>query len=55
MKRKLLLFLTMIAVLVYIFAISVSAAGSTSDAYGTITTVDGEKYSYVTYNGIVNK
>ena len=42
MKRKLLLFLTTIAVLVCIFAISVSAAGSTSDAYGTITTVDGE-------------
>ena len=51
----------MIAVLVCIFAISVSAAGSTSDAYGTITTVDGEtepneneKYCFVSYNDIVN-
>ena len=42
MKKKLLLMLTVVAMLVCVFAISVSAAGSTSDAYGTITTVDGE-------------
>ena len=42
MKRKLLLSLAIITVLVCVFAISVSAAGSASDAYGTITTVDGE-------------
>ena len=42
MKRKLLLFLTVITVLVLAFAVSVSAEGSTSDAYGTVTEIEGE-------------
>ena len=42
MKKKIFLMLAVMAMLILAFAVSVSAAGSTSDAYGTITTIDGE-------------
>ena len=52
MKRKLLLFLTMIAMLVCIFAISVSAATLTNYASVKLTLVDGtEKTGYCEING----
>ena len=41
MKKKILVFSLILAMLVCIFAISVSAEGSESDAFGTAETVDG--------------
>lgn len=42
MKKKILFILAIMAIFSCIFAVSVSAAGSTSDAYGEITVIDGE-------------
>ena len=42
MKKKLLLTLLVVMTLVCLFAISISAAGSTENTYGDITTVEGE-------------
>ena len=42
MKKKILFVLAIMAMLACIFAVSVSAAGATSDAYGEITVIDGE-------------
>ena len=41
MKKKLLLTLLVVMTLVCLFAISISAAGSTSNQYGEITTIEG--------------